>query len=218
MRAMLPFFQLLSLAVPQTPAADLDAFGVTKLVPTVQGGREWIADWQIPRSVAPYKNDPSDPLLRNGAGTLSINDGIATLPSARTRLFVLTPKDKSGNYTAAQWKNVEMTIYVKSGAPTMSVPGQAISLSARSGERHNEDAPCDGTSYHASLRVDGMCGFKKEVWHTGGYSTLLPDPAPSLWQTIPQGRWIGMKCVCRNCDRDKHVRLELYIDVDEKNA
>ena len=207
----------LSLVLPSASAADLDAFGVAKLFPTVKGGREWSADWRAARSVGPYKEDPRDPLLKNAAGTLSIKGGIASLPSARTRLFVMTPKDRSGKYTAAQWKNVEMTIYVKCGKPTQSVAGQALSLSARSGERHSDDAPCEGTSYHASLRTDGECGFKKEVWHTGGYSSLRPDPAPWLWPTVPQDRWIGIKFVCRNCHNDRHVRLELYVDPDETN-
>jgi hypothetical protein len=216
-RGVLLVSVVLSLVTPRTSADDVDAFGVTKLLPTAKDGREWNTDWRASRSVAPYKNDLGDPLLKNAAGTLSIKGGIATLPSARTRLFVLTPRDKSGTYTAAQWKNVEMTVYVRCGKPTQSVAGQAISLSARSGERHSEAVPCEGTSYHASLRTDGECGFKKEVWHTGGYSNLLPDPAPWLWPTVPQGRWVGMKFVCRNCDRDRHVRLQLYVDPDEKN-
>jgi hypothetical protein len=92
-----------------------------------------------------------------------------------------------------------------------------IYLSARSGERHNDSAPCEGTSYHATARFDGQCGFKKEVWHAGGYTNLRPDPAPKPWTTVPEGKWVGMKFLCRNCDGGSHVRLQLYLDADERN-
>ena len=110
-----------------------------------------------------------------------------------------------------------MTAYVKCQAPTRAVSGQALSLTARSGERHSERSPCEGTSYHASVRFDGKCGFKKEIWHTGGYSDLAPVPAPRPWETVPSNRWIGMKFVCRNCDGGRHVRLQLYLDPQEQN-
>lgn len=198
-------------------AAELDPFGVSKLNPTVKGGREWYADWKAARSVQPSRTDPQDPLLRNSDGILAIRNGAATLPAARSRLFVLTPKNKAGDYALPQWQNVEMTIYVKCDAPTQSVPGQALTLSARSGERHSDNAPCDGTSYHASVRFDGQCGFKKEIWHTGGYTELRPSRAPRPWNSPPLGRWIGIKFVCRNIDQDRHVKLQLYLDLQERN-
>jgi hypothetical protein len=34
---------------------------------------------------------------------------------------------------------------------------------------------------------------------------------------VPQNEWIGMKFVCRNCDRDKHVQLQLLVDLQERN-
>jgi hypothetical protein len=194
-----------------------DPFGIVRLAPTAKGGREWFAEWKAARSVGSYKQDAKDPLFKNSEGTLSIKGGIATAPPGRTRFFVLTPKDQAGRYSGPQWKNVEMTVYFRSGAPTQSSAGQAIDLSARSGERHSDDAPCEGTSYHASLRLDGKCGFKKEVWHTGGYSDLMPVPVPKPWSHVPQNQWIGMKFLCRNCDGDKHVRLQLYVDLKERN-
>jgi hypothetical protein len=198
-------------------AGEDDRFGVKVLFPTVSAGRQWHADWDRKRSVPAFKFDPHDPLFRNSEGTLSIGGGIARAPAGRTRFYVMTPKDKSGRYTARPWKNVEMTTYVRCGAPTQAAAGQSLDLSARSGERHNDEFPCDGTSYHAALRFDGKCGFKKEVWHTGGYSALMPETAPKPWPHVPQNEWLGMKFVCRNCDRDQHVQLQLYVDLYEQN-
>lgn len=195
-----------------------DRFGVTQLNPTVASGREWFAAWDAPRVVPAYSIDPADPLLRNGDRELRIGQGIASIDVGQTRLAVLTTKNAKGNYAARLWQNVEMTIYVRPGKIAQTIDYQAIDLSARSGERHNDAAPCDGTSYHATVRFDGQIGFKKEIWHTGGYTKLRPAPAPRPWPTVPPAKWLGMKFVCRNCDGDAHVRLQVYLDLDEQNA
>lgn len=199
-------------------SAIADPFGVKQLFPTARGGRQWFASWQQSRSVGRYARDSADLLFRNSDGVLNIANDIASVPAGQTRLFIDTPRGNDGGYTAAPWRNVEMTVYFKRGEATRETNGQAISLSARSGEQHSDDAPCEGTSYHASLRLDGQCGFKKEVWHTGGYSNLLPERPPQPWATVPENMWIGMKFVCRNCDSDAHVQLQLYVDGLERNA
>ena len=190
----------------RTPAA--------RLFPTATGGREWSAHWDKARVVPAYEIDREDPAFRNEEGELRIADGIAKAPAGMTRLVVLTPKDAAGEPTQALWQNVEMTIYARRGSEAQMLDYQAFYLSARSGERHNDDVPCEGTSYHATARFDGMCGFKKELWHPGGYTPLRPDPAPKPWPTVPTRQWIGMKFICRNCDAGQHVRLELYLDAE----
>lgn len=197
--AVKPFLLLLALAFA--------AHAEDRLHPTIPGGREWAAKWDAARTVPAYEIDPADQLFRNEEHPLQIADGIAKVKAGMTRLVV------SGG-----WRNVEMTIYAKRGARTRALDYQAFYLSARSGERHNDDVPCEGTSYHSTARFDGTCGFKKELWHTGGYTALRPDPAPKFWPTVPEGKWIGMKYVCRNCDRDTHVKLELYLDRDESGT
>lgn len=178
------------------------------LQPTVPGGREWTANWTEARVIRPYSLDPRDPLFRNEEGELRIEGGVAHVKAGLTRLVVNSPAN------APQWRNVEMTAYVRRGKSARKLDYQAFYLSARSGERHNDEVPCEGTSYHATLRFDGLCGFKKEIWHTGGYTALRPDPAPKFWPTVPEGKWIGMKYLCRNCNGDQHVRLELYVDAE----
>lgn len=198
-------------SVASLTLAAPDRFGVERLVPTLPGGREWFARWEKARVVSAYEMDPADAVFRNEEGELRIADGMAKAPAGMTRLVVLTPKDNAGT---PSWQNVEMTIYLRRGDAVQTLDYQAFYLSARSGERHNDDAPCEGTSYHATARFDGKCGFKKELWHTGGYTQLRPDPAPKPWSTVPAGKWIGMKFICRNCDGGQHVKLELYLDAD----
>lgn len=204
-------------AFAQDKSAGKDPFGVARLHPTLKGGREWFASWKKERIVPRYEIDPADPLFRNEDGELRIKDGIARIEAGQTRLVVLTPKDAAGVFTRPEWRNVEMTSYVRRGTSTKSLDYQAFYLSARSGERHNDKVPCEGTSYHATARFDGLWGFKKEIWHTGGYTKLQPDPAPKPWPTVPENEWIGLKFVCHNTDKDTHVRLQFYVDQGEKN-
>lgn len=205
------------LRAAETPAQDLDGVGVKKLYPTAAGGREWFAAWDRPRPLAPFQHDPLDALMRNSAETVRVGGGLATVPPGVTRLYVLTPVDAQGRPTAPEWKNVEMTIYARRGPVTRQLDYQALDLSARSGARHDDKSPCEGTSYHATWRFDGQCGFKKEIWHTGGYTQLMPQPAPRPWATVPEGEWIGLKFVCRNLDADRHVQLQMYLDRGERN-
>jgi hypothetical protein len=201
----------------QMALAGNDVFGVEQLAPTIAGGREWFAKWETERVVTKYEWDAADPIFYNEDGTLRIGQGVASAPAGMTRLVALTPTNGAGGWVGPLWTNVEMTIYARRGASTRTMDYQAFYLSARSGQHHNDSVPCEGTSYHATARFDGQCGFKKEIWHTGGYTQLRPDPAPKPWQTVPVGKWIGMKFLCRNCDGGAHVRLQLYLDADERN-
>jgi hypothetical protein len=186
-------------------------FGVVQLAPSSVNARDWYAQWEKARVVGSYATDSQDARFYNEEGKLQIKDGIASVPAGMTRLVVLAGTKYEW------WTNVEMTVYARRGVATRKLDYQALYLSARSGERHNDSVPCDGTSYHATARFDGQCGFKKELWHTGGYTTLRPDPTPKPWPTVPEGKWIGIKFLCRNCDGGAHVRLELYLDRDERN-
>jgi len=201
----------------QDGPAMKDKFGVVMLHPTVKSGREWFAQWEQERVVKPYSTDAADPLFVNEDKELHIKSGIASIGAGLTRLKVMTPKAKDGSYSGPLWTNVEMTVYVRRGKQTKKLDYQAFYLSARSGEKHNDEVPCEGTSYHATARFDGQCGFKKEIWHTGGYTQLRPDPTPKPWSTVPEGKWIGLKYLCRNIDGGKHVKMELYLDAEEKN-
>lgn len=210
------------LTVASSRAADTgvrtDRFGITELNPTAENGREWFAQWELARTVSAYGIDSRDPLFRNEEGVLKIDAGVATAPAGMTRFNVLTPTNSAGQFTQSPWRNVEMTIYLQRGAASRTVDWQAFYLSARSGWRHDDSVPCEGTSYHATLRFDGTCGFKKELWHSGGYTQLRPDPAPKLWPTVPMGRWIGMKFICRNAASNSKVTLQIYLDSEERNG
>ena len=95
------------------------------------------------------------------------------------------------------WNNGEaervVPVYARRGASGHWLDYQALYLSVRSGERHNDSVPCEGTSYRATARFNGQCGFKKEVCYAGGYTSFHAEPAPKSRTTVPEGRWVGMR-------------------------
>jgi hypothetical protein len=58
--------------------------------------------------------------------------------------------------------------------------------------------------------IDGIVEWKKEIWHTGGY-TAERSKAKVLTDSI-LGRWIGWKVVMYNINNDTAVKMESYID------
>src|ERR1019366_5537627 len=93
---------------------------------------------------------PVVPLIPDQGTTGGIRWGYGGIAAARaglTRLVVLSPTNQAGTPAARLWTNVEMTVYARREASARRLDYQAFYLSARSGERHNDSAPCEGTSY-----------------------------------------------------------------------
>jgi hypothetical protein len=165
------------------------------------------------------------PITRNS------DDGSWFIENPEVRMNVNTPKGER------IWKNVEITGYVK---PTSIInsggngggdgeglgdeestgsDGKSISPDrswrARGGV-HSSSAPCEGTALNGGLDIiDGNASWKKEIWHTGGYTdargTTQATDDPLL------GKWIGWKVIMYNMHNDKAVKMESYIDDSNKN-
>jgi hypothetical protein len=182
----------------------VDKFGIKEIHPTKKDGREWYVN---------MNNPENDTLFSIGGSSQSItkqtNDGSWRTTNPQVRMRVTTPPD------SAQWKNVEITGYVKVNSTNdfkshkhqADIPND-IAWLARSG-RHNDDIPCDGTALIGGIHDDGTVGWKKEIWFTGGYTKELAQAKPT--DSIV-GRWIGWKVVMYNTDNDTAVRMESYLD------
>jgi hypothetical protein len=153
-------------------------------------------------------------------------DGSWRMAGSAVRLNVGTPSN------AEDWKNVEITGYAKviESTPSDSFSNSDIADDSSSGDheeedftsdldwrarggRHNDEQPCEGTAYTGTIDIDGNVRWKKEIWHTGGYSDAravekVTDPII--------GRWIGWKVVIYNIDNNTAVKLESYLD-DKNN-
>jgi hypothetical protein len=174
------------------------------------------------------ENPKKDPILSitNDIPISRNNDGSWFINNSSIRINVLTPDDDE------QWKNIEMTGYVKV-KPRMI--GKATAFATYSpdadksneenndiididwrarGGRHNNNTPCEGMALGGTLYGDGTANWKKEIWHTGGYT----DAKGTSKVTGPIiDRWVGWKVVMYNIQNNQAVKMESYIDDGNNN-
>lgn len=210
--------------IPPTPLPipigerKVDEFGTLQIYPTVYGGREWFINMQDPFDDEAVSIDSGITLDRQSNGSWGVN-------SSKVRIRVDTPPGQE------EWKNVEMTGYVKMISPTTltadssefsdqdeeSEDGDSLDphLTWRArGGRHSDMVPCEGTALNGGLYLDGKVSWKKEIWHTGGYTTARGV------SEIPNSvinKWIGWKTVMYNLKNDSSVKMESYLDNEANN-
>lgn len=80
----------------------------------------------------------------------------------RSRGYMGTKKD---------WKNGEITLYVKVNRVEGDENGGLhFELLARGGARHTDSKPCEGVALHTNVYVNGRVKLEKELSHTNGYT------------------------------------------------
>jgi hypothetical protein len=209
--------------IPPTPLPipegerRMDNFGTLQIYPTVPGGREWFINMQDPfdDEIVTFNSDTA--LEKQSDDSWRVN-------SSKVRIRVDTLPGQE------EWKNVEMTGYVKMISSTLTTdssefPDQDegsedgdsldphLTWRARGG-RHNDMVPCEGTALNGGLYLDGKVSWKKEIWHTGGYSDARGvSEIPSSFIN----KWIGWKTVMYNLENDSSVKMESYLDIDANN-
>lgn len=198
-----------------------DKFGIMKVHPTAEGGREWFIDMENPKDGI---FDPRTAIerQRDGSWRVSGEDN----GKYQVRMNVYSPKPEQ------EWKNVEITGYAKVVRTLGHSPNDNSDLDnvlqwyGRSGEKHSDSNPCDGTSIKGRLHLDGRVGWKKEIWHSGGYTdergtNRATEPLVMNYNSeggyYYEGKWIGFKVVIYNIQNDTAVKMEAYIDEDATN-
>ena len=190
-----------------------DKFHVKQIYPTKPNGREWFIDMDNPRSDGLFF------ITSNKNITKQEDEGEPWRVNATSiRMNVDTPSGLQ------QWKNVEITGYVKivsainasktdDDAEDSSDDDAAaeydLDFRARSGD-HNSESPCEGTSMIGLLHADGSIGWKKEIWHTGGYTDEKSKAKVTTEPVI--NRWVGWKVIIYNINNDTAVKMESYLD------
>ncbi|HEX5751685.1 MAG TPA: carbohydrate-binding protein [Archangium sp.] len=194
------------------PAADTDVFGVKMIYPTKAGGETWfLKDDALKDS----RFDPQDPITRNA-------DGSWKMKSTQVRMHARTStgydSKKIPTYdrdvlagrgymqAANDWKNVEMTGFVKVNAA--SNWSDNFAWYARGG-RHTDSLACEGSSYKGGLHYDGRVRWEKESWHVSYDSVPYKTGTSSL-----KGRWVGFKSIMKNVTSNGKpaVKLELWLN------
>lgn len=196
---------------------EKDIFGVSEIYPTANGGREWFVNMTNPANSSHFSETGGFELIKQKDGSWRVN-------STHVRLVVETPQNMT------KWKNVEITGYAKLSQPTNvnltssftsnsnstttnnsdSAEFDDFAFIGRSG-RHSSEVPCEGTAYVGGLHNEGSVGWKKEIWHTGGYTE---ERARNLVTEPILNRWLGWKVIVYDIQVNNQtaVKLESYLD------
>lgn len=195
---------------PTTPGQDV--FGITMIYPTKAGGETWSLKAD---ALNDPRFDPKSTITRNA-------DGSWKMKATQVRMSVFTstgydtakiptydPDVMAGRgymQAANDWKNVEMTGFVKVNA--VSDGSDNFAWYARGG-RHNDSLACEGSSYKGSLHYDGRVRWQKEAWHVSYEQTPYAPGTSAL-----KGRWVGFKSIMKNTlyNGKPAVKLELYLN------
>ena len=197
----------------------LDPFGIRKIYPTKSdetgAGEEWYMDMNNP--VADSRTSPPPLMTRNSDGSwqvigTQIRYGVYTSSGYHPRLITTVNQqeltEKGYMQLPNDWKNVEMTGYVK----VNSINNDDDFTWYNRGGRHVTESPCEGAGYKSGLYFSGKTRFAKEQWHSGGYSF-----SPTNLVTSPlEGRWVGFKYIVYNYQQQEDgklaVKMENWID------
>ena len=207
------FFQSELLIVPTSWASALtsypnhvrnDKFGIREIYPTKENGREWYMNMENP------KDDQNFSITFNPNLTRQV-DGSWRISVPVVRMNVKTLEGESN------WKNVEMTGYVKIVSVIENSSNKVIENDltwyARGG-KHNPEFPCEATAYMGGLYDNGKVGWKKELWFVGGYTD---EKQSNKVTNSLVDRWIGWKVVIYNVYNNSEVKLESYLDNTNSN-
>jgi hypothetical protein len=186
---------------------SVDKFGVKKIYQTKPTGREWYVNMDNPHNDKIFiLGNIQLERQRDGSwqiGSTNIQDTFNG--KYHIIMGVNTPPGQ------AEWKNVEITGYAK--VLSTSDPTNVLQWFAR-GANHTVNAPCEGTSLKGRILINGSLGWKKEIWHDGGYTD---QNATSQATHSILNRWIGWKVVMYNMNNDTAVTMESYLDEQNTN-
>lgn len=196
--------------LPPPASGSVDPFGVTEIYPTKSGGETW------------FETDPTHDPRFDPQNTLTQNaDGSYKMTSTQVRMEVftstgyqpslITTYDRqtlaSRGYMQSpnDWKNIEMTGYVKVNATSAT---DNFSWYSRGG-RHSSGIECEGSSYKGGLTYDGRTRWEKESWHVYYDQTSYTTTTGSI-----MGRWVGFKAVMHNVtvNGQTAVNLQLWLN------
>ena len=196
-----------------------DKWGITKLNPTISGGREWFSKWDNGQArTFTWGQDPYDPEFHGRGDGLYTIDGQGILKAASTgdggvRMYVYDQTYQDTGYDPnlfKTWNNVEVTVYYM----RVSDIGVAYAgMVAGAKIRHVPDSDLCGTrGYYGRFRHDGGIDFDKEIRH--------PNSVPRArgtkpWSVLPSNVWIGYKYIVRDVNNGTHVKLELWRDLTD---
>ena len=198
----------------------MDPFGIKEIYPTKSHGEEWFMDMKNPN--ADDRTDPQTKLTKNSDGSWKVTDnkvryGVFTSSGYHPESIKTLDQKKleSQGYMQSpnDWKNIEMTGYVKFNKGSED---DSWTWYARGGRHTGSGAPegCEGTAYKQDLFFNGNTRFAKEQWHVHYLFTGSKDSGASSID-----KFVGFKAVFYNEEHGgkTDVKLEMWLDKNADN-
>jgi len=207
-----------TLIVSNASSGTLDPFGIREIYPTTPSGEQWFMNMNNPNNDP--RTEPQTTLTKNPDGSWKITSNavrfnVFTSSGYHHELITTLNQQqlaaKGYMQSPNDWKNIEMTGYVKFNKGDTS---DGFTWYARGGHHTGAGFPqgCEGTSIKEELDFAGTTRFEKEQWHVH-YVFTPHKPA-----TDPiQGKWVGYKAIMYNIVQNGITALkeEIWLDPND---
>jgi hypothetical protein len=214
-----PHTALAQLTAGTSPTGLQDRFGIQMIYPSRIGGQEWFINMNNPTADTNF--NPQDKITKNADGSWKMRSEKVRMSVSSREGYHLREITHSGGQREAtekgflqstsDWKNVEITGYVKLNS--FSEMDNFVWYS-RSGV-HSDRDPCQGVAYKGNLNYNGDVQFAKEQWHVSYVKTPVK---PAIGPV--KDKWIGLKFVEYNFNDNASsssqplAKMELWLDPD----
>lgn len=201
------------LFLSHTAGADVDGFGITRLMPSKMPLQEWSSlHWATGGKRTLASTDPFDTTgwsRKRGDGNLMEIDGAGMLRMGgnQPRLYFQGTTEKP-----VFFRDVEVTGYFRRvGSDGASNGGFNVGVRS-SVNGHGDVDHCLANTYYLGFRYPGTWVFYKELDHPNG-ATGASGRLIAGGGAMPAGKWFGMKYLSYNIPgRTNAVKLEAYVD------
>jgi len=184
------------------PGDLFDQFGVRKIYPTstASTGKEWYMNTVDIKSDTRFKS--ANIFSKNADGSWKTKDTVVKIEINQPNGYnSSTSASSATNHTnlanrgymqdSADWKNIEMTVYLKVNATTAD---DYFVFWCRGGREIDPGPNCEGSSLKGYLRTDGLTQMAKQQWHV---SQVTRQSINQTNQSLI-GKWIGVKFIVFN--------------------